>query len=129
MNKHKFRLKTDESLIVVECQVEEDNFSVALDTGASHTVMDLNVMLMLGFQLKDAMRTVEFQTSKGVIEAFVFKTPFFSALGLEKKDMEICAYDFLGSGVVSDFDGVLGLDFFKKTDLFISFKRFEIILS
>ena len=31
--------------------------------------------------------------------------------------------------ILADFDGLLGLDFFKDTDLNISFKRFEIMVS
>jgi hypothetical protein len=37
--------------------------------------------------------------------------------------------DFLTSDATDNFEGVLGLDFFKDMDLSISFKRFEISLS
>ena len=67
MNIFNFRLKTEDSLIVVGCQINFDNFA-------------------------------------------------------------LCAYDFMRSNILTDFDGVLGLDFFKSRDLLISFKRYEIIV-
>ena len=114
---------------MVDCLIDENTFSVALDTGASHTVFDLNVLLIAGYEIPDALRVVQLETGMGVTDAYVFKTESLEALGLMRKGMEICAYDFLRSGVISNFEGMLGLDFFKETDLTISFKRFETILS
>ena len=71
----------------------------------------------------------EFETAKGVVEAFVFKVKELTALGLARKDLVIYSYDFLGNDVLSDIDGVLGLDFLRETDLLISFKRFLIKLT
>ena len=71
---------------------------------------------------------VEFETAKGVIEAYIFEVKELTALGVTKHNVQICSYDFLGNNVLSEIDGVLGLDFFHKTDLLISFKRFLIDL-
>jgi hypothetical protein len=35
--------------------------------------------------------------------------------------MEIVSYDFLSKGILSTYDGVLGLDFFSNTILTIDF--------
>lgn len=129
MSKHTFHLKDPDSLILVDCIVQKDRYTLALDTGASHTVLDLTPLLIIGYELKNALRTVEFETGKGIVEAYVFCVPQVSALGVTRKNFEICAYDFLANNILSDMDGVLGLDFFRNKDLFISFKRSEIEVS
>jgi hypothetical protein len=83
---------------------------------------------MVGIEAKDSIRKVDFETAGGVVTASVYRIPVFSALGVTKRNFEICAYDFLGNGIVSEFDGMLGLDFLREKDLSVSFKRFEIFL-
>ena len=83
---------------------------------------------MVGIKATDSIRDVDFETAGGIVTAAVYLVPVFSALGITKRNFEICAYDFLGNGIVSEFDGMLGLDFLKGKDLLVSFKRFEIRL-
>lgn len=128
MSKFKFRLENEDSLVLVDCRIGAGNYSLALDTGASHTVIDLTPLYMLGIRVEDSIRNVDFETASGVVTAAVYLVPIFSALGVTKRNFEICAYDFLGNGIVSEFDGMLGLDFLKDKDLMVSFKRFEISL-
>lgn len=40
--------------------------------------------------------------------------------------MEVSSYDFVGNNLIFDIDGVLGLDFFKGTELTINFKESKI---
>ncbi len=129
MNSYPFNLENEDSLIIVLSFVENEEVSLALDTGASHTIIDLTKLLILGYRLSDSMGKVQFETAKGVVEAFVFKVKELTALGLARKDLVIYSYDFLGNDVLSDIDGVLGLDFLRETDLLISFKRFLIKLT
>ena len=112
--KHYFTRQNDESLIIIPCVIDEDPFTVALDTGASHSVMDLTPLLMSGYEIKNALRKVPLEAASGIIEAYIFKLQSFTSLGITHKDMEICAYDFYAHHVLAEFDGVLGLDFFKK---------------
>ena len=129
MKTYPFRLNDEDSLIHVDCNLVNDAYTVALDTGASHTVFDITPLLIAGFETSQAKGIVQFETGKGVVDAYVFKVSRISALGITRRNFEICAYDFLGNHIFADFDGLLGLDFFKGTDLSISFKRFEITLS
>ncbi len=124
-----FRLESDESLIHIFAKISNEEHRLALDTGASHTVIDLAALIVAGYGNEDATDKVQLETGNGVVEAYVFKLKSFNALGIIKIDFEICSYDFFGNNVYSDIHGVLGLDFFKNTDLLISFKRFEIIVS
>lgn len=128
MSKFRFRLPREESLVLVDCRVGAGNYTMALDTGASHTIIDLTALLIVGIDPVDSIRKEDFETAGGIVTASVFLLPSFTALGLTRHDFEVCAYDFIGTGIVSEFDGMLGLDFFRGTDLFISFKRFEISL-
>jgi predicted aspartyl protease len=124
-----FQLNDEDSLIHVDCNLVNDEYTVAIDTGASHTVFDITPLLIAGFELSQSQRTVQFETGKGIIDAYVFRVSKISALGITRRNFDICAYDFLGNNILSDFDGLLGLDFFKNTDLNISFKRFEVTVS
>jgi len=125
---HPFVLENEDSLIIVLSFVENEKISLALDTGASHTIIDLTKLLILGYRLNDSSGKVQFETAKGIVEAYVFKIKELTSLGLTRKNLTIYSYDFLGNDVLSDIDGVLGLDFLRETDLWISFKNFFIKL-
>lgn len=118
-----FRRKDDEALIVLPCYFSKDEFAIALDTGASHTTIDLNVLYMEGYTLQDALRTSQFEAATSVFDAYIFKVKKFTCLGITKFDMEIAAYDFLSYHLLADFDGVLGLDFFKEHKFCVDFGR------
>jgi predicted aspartyl protease len=128
MSVFNFDLEGENSLIRLDAQIGSSDFTLALDTGATHTVIDLTIMLMNGFTLKNAIRTVEFETAKGIISAYVFNVKQLKVLGLIRQNIEIASYDFMGNNVMLDIDGVLGLDFLKGTELSISFKNFTISL-
>ena len=128
MSVFKFSLENEDSLIRVDAQIGRSDFTLALDTGATHTVIDLTVMLMNGYTLSQIVRTVEFETAKGTINGYVFQVSALTALGRTRRNIEVSSYDFIGNNVIYDIDGVLGLDFFKDTDLQINFKAREIIL-
>lgn len=70
-----------------------------------------------------------FETAKGSINAYVFQIPKLTALGKTVHDVEVSSYDFVGNNVIFDIDGVLGLDFFKETELTIDFRESEIRLT
>jgi gag-polyprotein putative aspartyl protease len=128
MKKFKFDLSDDDSLIILPCLVNNERVALALDTGASHTVIDLTKLLMAGYQLKNNLGTIDFETAKGIVQAYIFEAKVLSALGKTKYNIEICSYDFLGNNILTDIDGVIGLDFFRNMNLNINFKSFEITL-
>ena len=114
MNEFAFEIEDEESLIItLDCAIHEDNYTLALDTGASNTVIDLAALILLGYEVKDSLRMVEFETAKGSLNAYVFKVKEISALGIKRTDMKICSYDFFNNNIFSEMHGVLGLDFFK----------------
>ena len=128
MSKFQFSLENEDSLIRIDAQIGKSDFSLALDTGATHTVIDLSIMLMNGYDFNKIVRTVVFETAKGSIEAYIFRVRKLKALGRTLYDIEVSSYDFIANNVIFDIDGVLGLDFFKGTNLNINFRTLEITL-
>jgi hypothetical protein len=122
----KFVLEDEYSLIVVKARIDNEKLSLAIDTGASHSVIDLSMMIITGYEIQDALQIVELETAKGIVEAYIFKVNEISALGQTIKDIEVCSYDFFDHNIFTTIHGVIGLDFFNGKDLLISFKRFEI---
>ena len=122
-------MKTPDSLIDVECRLKDENFRFALDTGASHTVIDLAALMIAGYDLQNAVRTVQLETGNGSVEGYIFKVAAFTALGITRHNMEICSYDFFGSNVFAEIHGVLGLDFFARKKFCIDLEKFELTIS
>lgn len=129
MSVFRFSLENEDSLIRVDAQADRSDITLALDTGATHTVIDLTMMLLNGYDLDKVVRTVEFETAKGPIKAHIFRIVSLTALGRTIKNVEVSSYDFFGNNLLLDIDGVLGLDFFKDTELTINFKEATITLS
>lgn len=128
-NTYYFELKTPDSLIDVECRLKDENFRFALDTGASHTIIDLAALMIAGYDLQNAVRTVQLETGNGSVEGYIFKVTAFTALGITRHNMEICSYDFFGNNVFAEIHGVLGLDFFARKKFCIDLERFELTIS
>lgn len=129
MSTFNFSLENADSLIRINAQLGRSDLTLALDTGATHTVIDLTLMLLNGYDLSKAVRTVEFETAKGPINAYVFRIAHLAALGKTVRNVEVSSYDFVGNNVLFDIDGVLGLDFFAKTELTINFKTHVLTLT
>lgn len=119
--KFRFSRDTDDELVLVSAQLNGDEVRLALDTAASHTVIDANSLLILGHEISLDAEIVPLETSNGIIEARKIQVMHFSALGLERSP-----YDFLLAGIASPYDGLLGLDFLQGTVLTIDFRRQEI---
>ena len=121
-----FDLEEEDSLIIVNCHLAGDDYNLALDTGASNTVIDLNVMNVAGYKIKDAIQIIEIETASGIVEAYVFLVAEINALGITRRHLEISSYDFINNNVFSEIHGVLGLDFFKGYKFCIDMTDFEI---
>lgn len=128
MRVEKFKRPSDESLVIVQCELPNHKVALAIDTGASHTTIDLTALLIAGIEIKESLRIEQLETASGIIEVYVFKVPEFTALGIKKYNIEICAYDFFAHNVLTDFDGVLGIDFLIDHKICIDFKASEITI-
>lgn len=128
MKKATFERQNDDQLIVIDCKMHSHKILLALDTGASHTTIDLAALIIAGYNIADAIREVEIETASGVIKGYVFMLKKFKAIDIELKNVEVCAYDFFAHQLLTDFDGVLGLDFFKGVKFCIDMNKGEITI-
>ena len=128
MRKEKFTRYAIDSLVLIKSEIIDHEISLAIDTGASHTTIDLTALLIAGLRLEDSIRIEKLETASGIIEAHVFRVAKFTALGITKIDTEICAYDFFAHHVLTEFDGVLGIDFLSAYKICIDFKQSEITI-
>jgi predicted aspartyl protease len=84
-----------------------------LDTGASISTIDSNALYMAGYDLKNAIGIQDIETASGVIETEVFEIQKLVGLGITKTDFPVIVYDFLAHGIFSNYQGLLGMDFFE----------------
>lgn len=128
MKRFRFNLDHEDSLILVNSELDRDVLSLALDTGATNTIIDLSMLMIAGYELKDATKQVELETAKGPVQAYVFTIRRLTALGITRNSMDVCGYDFFENGIVAEIDGVLGLDFFRGLVLTLDFRTFNITI-
>ncbi len=114
MMKFNFSIDEDHNVILVDAKLNGFSTRLLLDTGASNTVMDLTTLLSTGFHFKDSIDKIKIETAKGIVEAEVFVVKQLESLGITQQKYAVTAYDFIGNGILSEFDGVLGLDFFEN---------------
>jgi len=125
-----FKRETESGLIIVSIEIDgKFELKMVLDTGATNTTIDSNALYLLGYDLKDNIDIVEIETANGIIETEVFEVRSFSSLGLTKKKFQIQVYDFLAHGVFSDYNGLLGLDFFEGIKFCVDTNLNEITLT
>lgn len=125
-----FKREPENGLIIVNIEIDEKyKLKMVLDTGASNTTIDSNALYLLGYDLKDNVGIVEVETANGIIETEVFEIGRFSSLGQTLEKFQIQVYDFLAHGIFSDYNGLLGLDFFEGTQFCIDIRLNTITLS
>jgi hypothetical protein len=126
-----FTFELDESynVIVVDALLDGFDIKLMVDTGASNTVIDLTTLLVNDYEFSQRKGEVKVETAKGVANAYTFKAKSLEGLGIKRDNFEICSYDFLGNGILSEYDGVLGIDFFRDNKICIDFVKSEITIS
>ena len=118
--KYPFVKEPGSELILITVQLDEyEELKMVIDTAASITTIDINVLRMVYYPIGDIIETGQVETANGIVEVDIIQTKAISAFGHTVRDMKVQMYDFLKRGVISDYDGVLGLDFFKNTEFTI----------
>ena len=113
---YKFRQDPLSKIILVSVELDDmHEFEMALDTAASCTTFDINPLYMAKYPVGNIIETVMVETAAGAMEVDVIETKAISAFVHTVHGMKIQVYDFLKQGVISDYDGLLGLDFFENT--------------
>lgn len=93
---------------------------LALDTGATHTMIASNILINLGYAPWQARRWMPVMTASGNMRAPVIYIRSIEALGLAKTRLNVICHTLPPN---SSIDGLLGLNFFKECRLTIDFRR------
>ena len=113
---YKFDRDPQSGLVLVEIIFDKEyKFKMMLDTGASHSTFDLNALRMKYYRTDTIIETGMVETANGIVNVNIIKAESISAFGHEVSNLKVQVYDFLAHGILSDYDGVLGLDFFENT--------------
>jgi predicted aspartyl protease len=127
--KYPFKRNHPDDLILVSIVIDgRYKLRVAVDTAASHTVIDSNALYMVGDELRESVASEPVETANGVISTDIFKLANLQSLGIQRQNFDIQVYDFLAHGVLSDYHGLLGLDFFEDETLCFDFSKNEITI-
>lgn len=128
--KYSFERMPDGGLIIVSVTLDQKSkFRMILDTGCSNTTIDSNALYLSGYELKDTVEMVEIETANGIVESEVFEVSQVYSLGIIKDKFKIQVYDFLAHGIFSNYDGLLGLDFFEGKKICIDTDLNEITIT
>jgi len=127
MKKFSFELATDEDVIIVNASIAKKfKFRLALDTAATHTTIDSNILYLSGYELKNSKGEQEIETSNGIIIVETYDLEHLECLGINKSNFEVQVYDFLAHGITSNYDGVIGLNFLREHKFCIDLLNGEI---
>lgn len=122
--KLKFRFNPDAPSIVVRGIVEgptgEAQVRLVLDTGASFTLFSWKILESIGYDLATVKERVTIITASGVESASKLRVKRLMALGKEVKDAEVVCHDLPAEARV---DGLLGLSFLSKFDVYLRFRE------
>jgi predicted aspartyl protease len=125
----KYPFNPEQGLIVVQAEVFGPSGSIvlrlALDTGATGTMMNVAPLAAVGYDPSLAPDRVQVTTGSGVEFAPRISVARISALGQERGDFPVLAHTLPPSTSV---DGLLGLDFLRGQALSIDFRRGTISL-
>lgn len=100
-------------------------FRLALDTGATRTLLNPSLLVALGYDLAKAPERVEMTTGSGVEFVSMLDVERITALGVVRDTFPVLAHTLPPSASI---DGLLGVDFFADRTLTIRFVEGELEL-
>jgi len=103
--------------------VREYRLRLLVDTGASFTILPIQALEDLGYDIRNPVRRQELFTGQGRIYAPVVSLSWFNCVGQLIENFEIVAHD-IPSNV--RLDGLLGMDFLCRFRAVISVSSGEI---
>jgi len=100
--------------------------NLALDTGATITIVRPSILVAAGYDPALAKRRIAITTATEVEFPALIRLEKFSVLGQERADFPVLAHATPPS---AGLDGLLGLDFLRGLSLTIDFRSGQISLS
>ncbi len=113
----------EQNLVVVPVRVSGPSGDViarlALDTGATRTMLDWEVVVLLGYDPAAVPERVRITTASGVEFVPRVTVGKIEALGEERRDFPVLCHTLPPSAML---EGLLGLDFFRRRRLVLDFR-------
>jgi hypothetical protein len=117
-------------LILVEAEVSgpmgNAGATLVLDTGATTTSLNVNVLRSVGYEPDAATELVRMATGTAVVMAPRLTVNRLSALGRHAIGLCVLAHNLPAEAAV---DGLLGLDFFRDLSLLVDFRAGQITVT
>ena len=113
---YNFERDSESGLIFVTIKLaNRHKLKMVLDTAASSTTIDIAALKIEDYQIDKKIGASMVETANGSFEVDVIEVESLSAFGRTVHNMHISVYDFVARGILSDYDGLLGIDFFENT--------------
>jgi predicted aspartyl protease len=120
----------DLGLIVIDAQIEGPTGSLllrlALDTGATQTLIRSGALVAIGYDPANSSDWVEVATASAVARLPVVTLQAIRCLGQVRKEFAVLSHDLPPDTAIA---GLLGLDFLRAGTLTINFPKAEIKLT
>jgi predicted aspartyl protease len=123
------RFDSRQGLILVKVKItgktrtEEAIF--ALDTGATKTVINSDLLHRIGYTEKDYSESLFITTGSGKEKTHILKVKEFEAFGMVKQNFKVLSHQL---PITTFVEGLIGLDFLRKATLNIDFRKGTICL-
>lgn len=125
----KFSFDQSEGLIVVPVRFTGPSGDVvarlALDTGATGTMLNWDIVVLLGYDPASVEERIQITTGSGIEFAPRVRINRVESLGKAAVSLSVLCHTLPASATV---DGLLGLDFFRGCCLMIDFAKGRIVL-
>ncbi|MEK6257746.1 MAG: retropepsin-like aspartic protease [Planctomycetota bacterium] len=105
--------------------IESAELLLLLDTGASMTSLRAETLIHLGYAPDHSDETVQIVSVNSVTQQAVVRINRLSALGVHRLGIPVVSQQFPDE---IEFDGVIGLDFFRDRKLTIDFRAGQLTL-
>jgi len=121
---NRFEIDTTYGILLCKTRVSNKKqcifLKLAIDTGASITMVSIESVLAIGIDPTKSKRHIEITTASGTILVPVVKIPSFACLGVEVKNMDVVCHNLPPESTV---EGLLGLNFLKNAKAIIDFSN------
>lgn len=120
MNKFKINAKLGIILCHAEicAQARPIVLKMALDTGATYTMIPFEVAIAAGLNPARAKKQIEIVMGGGIVMAPLIKIPSFKAFGFGVKNLEVICHNLPPE---SSVEGLLGLNFLIQFNVLLKF--------
>ena len=120
----KFELDTSHGIILCKARIAARQQSIllklAVDTGASITMIPSKAALGIGIDPSKTTRHIEITTANGIILTPIVRIPSFMCFGVEVKNLDVICHNLPPESVV---EGLLGLNFLTQAKVVINFAK------